>query len=363
MAAAVEMREPLVPLYPRNSQDSVFQSPPLGKQSQRPKVIGKSASIGASRSFSGAKAEPIKPAPAVENFISRASADLTTQRAKPAVDISQQQSRPMEEQGESGITSLSTGGQRDDGEIEVDAGDEQESQSLMRMKMEAMTWAAMAKDYEISSLERRLRQALEIAKAEQERNQQLGRLLRESREREAAAALELEDANEQIRQLIDAEERLCVQLGDLEVEAIEEGRRYPSQIAALTARIEEQDKFIAEALKPFKTGQLAAQQLKLLSYVQTSEFKSLTEDLEKAEEEISALQAELSEAKRELQITEGLKKSQSRRLKALEKERRYLMRKGAIRSVRLAPRNQKTSETEAPGGEGWKVFSILDFQT
>jgi hypothetical protein len=351
-AGAVEIREPLVPLYSLNSKDLGRHSPALGKLSQRPKGLRKTASLGASRATSEAKAEFI-----AEDFESRPSPDPIAEDQNPAMEISHPLSRTMEKQGESGM-STSYGhdnhDQHDEGAA-VAAGEEQESKSLMQLKMEAMTWAAMAKDYTISSLERRLRQALEIAKAEQDRNEELGRLLRESKEREVAAALELKDAKEQIGQLIDAEERLCVQLGDLEAEAVEEDRRYRTQIAILTARIEAQDQFIAEVLKPFKAGQSP-------SYLNTSENQFLFEKLEMAKKEIASLQADLNDAKTDLRVADGLRKSQSRKLKALEKERRYLMRKGAIRSIRLAPRSHKKSETAAPGGEGWKVFSILDFQ-
>ncbi|CAM6100789.1 unnamed protein product [Calypogeia fissa] len=348
-AAAVEMREPLVPLYSLNSKDLGHHSPALGKLSQRPKGLRKTASLGPSRATSEAKAEFI-----AEAFESRPSPDPIAEDPNPAMEISHPLSRTVEKQGEFGM-STSYGHDDHDQRDEGAAGDEQESKSLMQLKMEAMTWAAMAKDYTISSLERRLRQALEIAKAEQDRNEELGRLLRESKEREVATALELKDAKEQIGQLIDAEERLCVQLGDLEAEAVEEDRRYRSQIAALTARIEAQDKFIAEVLKPFKAGQSP-------SYLNTSEKQFLFEKLEMAKKEIASLQADLDDAKTDLRVADGLRKSQSRKLKALEKERRYLMRKGAIRSIRLAPRSHKKSEIAAPGGEGWKVFSILDFQ-
>ncbi|CAM6104155.1 unnamed protein product [Calypogeia fissa] len=121
----------------------------------------------------------------------------------------------------------------------------------------------------------------------------------------------------------------------------------------MTARIQAHDQFIAEVLKPFKAKQSP-------SYLNTSENQFLFEKLEMAKKEIASLQAEdLNDAKTDLRVADGLRKSQSRKLKALEKERRYLMRKGAIRSIRLAPRSYKKSETAAPGGEGWKVFSIL----
>lgn len=354
-----------MPLYSTNLQDLGRPSPASGKPlQQRPKFVLKSGS----RSFSAAKAKPaVSQTPAdIENSVSRASPERIAVDAQPAtVATMADTSSPVkgqsveEEQAESCITSLATPNGNDDEAIVAEAGageEEEQSKSLMQLKMEAMTWAAMAKDYTISSLERRLRQALEIAKAEQERNQELGRLLREIKEREAAAALELQDAKQQIEQLIDVEESLCVQLGNSEVDAFEEDQIHRSQIATLTARIEAQDRFIAEALKmPFKAGQPTAD-------MPTSQHQFLSEKLQTAENDAATVRADLSDAKTELRIVEGIKKSQSRRLAVLEKERRQLMRKGAIRSVRLAPRAQKKSETAAPGGEGWKVFSVLDFE-
>jgi hypothetical protein len=353
MAAAVEVREPLLPLSTQNLQDLERLSSGLGKMSQ-PK-LRKSASIAAPKVGGLTKADLVGLSTLVEDFVTRES---LKPRTFPSFIAGNSKSFKMSHLEHSATLRGSDG----EGEAES-SGNEEESTSLLQMKMEAMTWAAMAKDYKIASLERRLRQALEIAKAEQERNQELGRLLRESQERELAAALDLEDARRQIGDLVEAEERLCVQLGDLEAEVVEEDRRYRSQIASLTSRIQAQEHYIAEVLASSGAGQEpAASQADSVSYAIAGQCQAVAKNLEKAEEEITALRAELKESSMEFQAAEDARKKQARKLKALERERWYLRRKGAVRSLRLAPHPSRKGEAGTAGGEGWKVSSVLDFE-
>ncbi|XP_021725738.1 protein RESPONSE TO LOW SULFUR 3-like [Chenopodium quinoa] len=65
------------------------------------------------------------------------------------------------------------------------------------------------------------------------KNAELERELRESLEREEKMKRELQRAWERVRVAEEAEERLCSQLGELEVEAVEQAREYNARIAAL----------------------------------------------------------------------------------------------------------------------------------
>ncbi|KAJ4803764.1 hypothetical protein LUZ62_016330 [Rhynchospora pubera] len=70
------------------------------------------------------------------------------------------------------------------------------------------------------------------------RNAELEKELSERREREGALMADLERTNERLRMAEEAEERLCVQLGELEAEAIEEVHMYRHHIKALSEQLE-----------------------------------------------------------------------------------------------------------------------------
>ncbi|KAG6553422.1 hypothetical protein Mapa_005157 [Marchantia paleacea] len=260
--------------------------------------------------------------------------------------------------------------------------DVEDNENLMQLKLEAMTWAAMAKDFTISSLEKRLRKALQIAKAEQAKNLELQTQLDDSRQ-------ELSKAKEDVAKLEEAEERLCRERGDIEVDATqfaaeraklaaEQSKQHRSQLLMLEHRIKLMLGERAKSVHPLGQGQRQGQrgqdrQLERSFSSQSGDWQSsdvqiLEQALEQAQEkileaeqEIEELRREVSDANTDLRVSEVLRKTQSRRLKALEKERRYLLRKGALRAVKLAPRTQRKCEPTLPGGPGWNVFSVLEY--
>ncbi|KAK9724130.1 hypothetical protein RND81_05G050400 [Saponaria officinalis] len=69
------------------------------------------------------------------------------------------------------------------------------------------------------------------------RNEELERELRESKEREDELMRQLSKAWERVRVAEEAEEMLCSQLGDLEVDAVEQARLFHSQISDLTSQL------------------------------------------------------------------------------------------------------------------------------
>lgn len=73
------------------------------------------------------------------------------------------------------------------------------------------------------------------------RNEELEKELRESREREEKVKKELQMAWERLRVAEEAEERLCVQLGELEAEAVFLARSYRERIGSLMKEIPQAD--------------------------------------------------------------------------------------------------------------------------
>ncbi|KAL9240231.1 hypothetical protein vseg_014475 [Gypsophila vaccaria] len=71
----------------------------------------------------------------------------------------------------------------------------------------------------------------------QKRNTELERALRESQQREQHLAHRLSKALERVRVAEEAEEMLCSQLSDLEVEAVEHAREFHAQISALKLQL------------------------------------------------------------------------------------------------------------------------------
>ncbi|KAL2635106.1 hypothetical protein R1flu_006585 [Riccia fluitans] len=262
-----------------------------------------------------------------------------------------------------------------------------EDENLTQLKLEAMTWAAMAKDFAISSLEDRLRKALQIAKAEQAKNQELQSALDQSRR-------ELSDAKADIVRLEGNEERVAKEQGGYAAEVTnfagersklhaERTKQHRLQLLLLEHRIRLMlgDK----ASTAFKGQQLAQDRRcsqdsygswgwqgiendvleQKLEKAQERE-KSLFEKCSQAEREIEELKRQLTDAKVDFRLSEVLRKSQSRRLRVLERERRYMLRNskgGVLRMVKPlpSPRSKRVGESTTPGGPGWTVFSIVDF--
>ncbi|GLU21366.1 hypothetical protein SLE2022_375110 [Rubroshorea leprosula] len=69
------------------------------------------------------------------------------------------------------------------------------------------------------------------------RNEELEQELKESREREEIMMKELQKAWERLRVAEEAEERLCLQLGELEAESVHQARDYNARIIALVDQL------------------------------------------------------------------------------------------------------------------------------
>lgn len=69
------------------------------------------------------------------------------------------------------------------------------------------------------------------------RNEELERELKESKRREERLREELQAVLDRLRVAEEAEERLCLQLGELEVEALEQARDYHARLTTLMDRL------------------------------------------------------------------------------------------------------------------------------
>ncbi|KAK7372882.1 hypothetical protein VNO80_06272 [Phaseolus coccineus] len=71
----------------------------------------------------------------------------------------------------------------------------------------------------------------------QKRNEELEEELKRSKEREDHVRRQLRAALDRLTVAEDAEERLCVQLGDLEAEALQQAREYHARVVSLVDQL------------------------------------------------------------------------------------------------------------------------------
>lgn len=152
---------------------------------------------------------------------------------------------------------------------------------LMSARLRAMTWASQAKDAAMAELEGRLRAALEEGNAAAARSRALEAEVREGREREAALKRRAERAEE-------AEERLAMQMGELEVEAFERITEGDRLVASLN-----QQQQLEEALSADRTASSPAATITHLSR-QLAETEGRLADAELA---LQAARAQLDQPK------------------------------------------------------------------
>ncbi|KAK6936580.1 hypothetical protein RJ641_033610 [Dillenia turbinata] len=76
------------------------------------------------------------------------------------------------------------------------------------------------------------------------RNEELERELKESLEREIRVREELEKTSRRLKVVEEAEERLCIQLGELEAEAVDEAREYHAKILALMDQLSQANQLL-----------------------------------------------------------------------------------------------------------------------
>ncbi|XP_042491207.1 protein RESPONSE TO LOW SULFUR 3-like [Macadamia integrifolia] len=77
-----------------------------------------------------------------------------------------------------------------------------------------------------------------------EKNEELERELKKSLEREEKMRKELQNTSQRLRVVEEAEERLCFQLGEFEVEALDQARAYHAQIRSLMDQLSQAHKLL-----------------------------------------------------------------------------------------------------------------------
>lgn len=80
-----------------------------------------------------------------------------------------------------------------------------------------------------------------------QRNEELERELRKSREREEKVAAELREVLCRLKVAEEGEERLCSQLGELEAEAVHQARVYHSRLISLTEELSHAQRILGAA--------------------------------------------------------------------------------------------------------------------
>ena len=82
------------------------------------------------------------------------------------------------------------------------------------------------------------------------RNEELERELRKSKEREERMKEELRRTWDRLRVAEEAEERLCVQLGELEAEAVDYARDYHARVLSLMDQLSQAQKLLQSGSFP-----------------------------------------------------------------------------------------------------------------
>ncbi|XP_010906627.1 protein RESPONSE TO LOW SULFUR 3 [Elaeis guineensis] len=92
--------------------------------------------------------------------------------------------------------------------------------------------------------------AVEEVEELRRRNEVLEREVRERQTREEEMRRELEMTRARLRAVEEAEERLCVQLGEIEAEAVVEARDYHRRIKVLSDELEEARRILGSSSSP-----------------------------------------------------------------------------------------------------------------
>ncbi|MCO5565001.1 hypothetical protein L7F22_018671 [Adiantum nelumboides] len=100
------------------------------------------------------------------------------------------------------------------------------SSQVLRMKMDAMMWAAKAKDAEVAALQA---------------------AVREGRDRERRLEAELAGLKARLERAELAEEHLAAEIADLEADAFERARSHKRQVDGLILELREKEKLLADA--------------------------------------------------------------------------------------------------------------------
>lgn len=255
----------------------------------------------------------------------------------------------------------------------LSGGETLETVSALKKQIEVMRENARAKDYTIAKLQRDLESATAALRAEQvkhaetmARDKELERQLQQRVKLEQALVKQMEDQDvkhdmakeryeSEIQRLLalvgtlsDAEELLCSQLGDLEAEAMEQTRYFKSEIGSLSRIIVQKEQELTSvqddlesmrqrriSVKEMETMDLAAQLSK-----STQECDKLRLRTESLHEENERLKREASNLQQELAMAKLISLWQQNENKAMQEEKRRVLRRPLCRSESLSVATQ-----------------------
>ncbi len=198
-----------------------------------------------------------------------------------------------------------------------------DSVSVLKMKIDAMIWASQAKDATIATLQRELTSALEDSRLDRamltestSRSLKLEREMQEGLARENGLQKQLKELqakhlsdmaemelrhDREVEKLLssqqvleEAEERLCAQLGDLEVEAFEQNQFFNSEISSLSSKLAARETELATALSELESLRQRRQSIKELEAI------DLAGQLTKSKQECDSLAIKLRDTTDEL---------------------------------------------------------------
>lgn len=220
-------------------------------------------------------------------------------------------------------------------------GDEgMDSVSVLKMKIDAMIWASQAKDATIATLQRELTSALGDSRLDRamltestSRSLKLEKEMQEGLVRENALQKQLKELqakhlrdmaemelrhDREVERLLssqqvleEAEERLCAQLGDLEVEAFEQNRFFNSEISSLSSKLAAREAELATALSELESLRQRRQSIKELETIYLAgqltkskqecdslaiKLRDTTDELVKAKVQVTTLRHDLTAA-------------------------------------------------------------------
>lgn len=206
--------------------------------------------------------------------------------------------------------------------------DTMDSTSDLRKLIEAMSLDSRAKDVNIAELQRELQavsEALELERAAHAETRalhiSLSKSLREERDLEKRFENEKERHDKEmtemkswyeneihslvslVQTLEDAEERLCAQLGDFEVEAMDENRRFNTKVASLSqslAQTEKELSLVKSELQTLRQGKLSLKEMETMDLAaQLSKYKH---ECDRMKEATALLQRELEKKATEIEL-------------------------------------------------------------
>lgn len=207
---------------------------------------------------------------------------------------------------------------------------DEEPSSLLRLRLQAMTWAAHAKDDSLHSLHSQLQSSLLLARSAHDKlavalahNSSLERQVEEGRAREHALELQIVDLTGRLEGVQAAEERLASEMGQIEAESLQQAIESSRLVSSLHDRLKEKERLLEEALREVRSR--SDPEINVASQIAKMEQKSKMLEKKVAEEESARRKSEAERQQSEkkcaaLQEKLEAAEARNRELEQLNKE-------------------------------------------